>query len=133
MQHRSRNFASHPLPEGKLPHWLIQQRLQPHQLDHLVARAAVVRLRDTIDVAQQIKSLDDREVPPELRALTKHCANARDVSDAIAPRREAIDLTSPCRWLENPREYLDGSGFACAVGSDETQELAGLQREADSL
>ena len=86
MQQRRREIAAHALAEAELAHRHVEQRFELEQRDQLVARACEARRRDAIDVAQQIERLDHRQVPPQLRALTEHHADARDVRDAIAPR-----------------------------------------------
>src|SRR5579885_2400629 len=131
MEHRGGDLASHPLAERELPNRLIEQPLEPHQPDHLVAGTPVFRFRNVVDVAQEIEAVDHREIPPQLRALPENHADSRDVADSITPRREPVDFASPGPRFENSGENLDGGRLAGAVGPDEAEQLAALEREAD--
>ena len=55
----------------------------------------VAGLVDAVDVAQELEAVDDREVPPELRALAEHDADARDVLPAILERDQSVDFDAP--------------------------------------
>ncbi len=85
-----------------------EQSLEIEQSDQLVTRLAIPVWRHAVDVAQQLEALDDGEIPPQLRALAEHGADARDVRDALAPRHQAADLATPGRRLENAAQDLDG-------------------------
>src|SRR5258707_1014941 len=104
-----------------------------HQIHHRVPGPPVLRVRNIVNVPQQIESVGDRQVPPQLGALAEHHSDPRNVTDSIAPRREAIHFASAREWLaESPKKFF-GGGFSCAVRSDESEQLAAFEREADSL
>src|SRR4029077_11689404 len=133
MEHRRGDFASHPLAERELADRLIEQPLEEHQIHHRVPGPPIIRVGNIVDVAQQVESVGDRQIPPELSALAEDHPDPRDVTDSIAPRREPVHFASARQWLQDARENLDGGGFAGAVRSDEAEQLAAFEREADSL
>ena len=133
MEHRGGNLATHALPEGQLAHRDVEQALEIEQNDELVASSAISVGRDAIDVAQQVEAFDDGEIPPQLRPLAEDRADAGNVADALAPRHQTADDTSPGRRLENPAEDLDRRRFACTVGPDQAEQLAFGECEVDAF
>src|SRR4029077_2849472 len=81
----------------------------------------------------EIESVGDRQVPPELSALTEDHADPRHVTDSIAPRREPVHFASARERLQDARENFDCGGFPRAVRSDESEQLSAFERKADSL
>ena len=106
MQQRRRDLGAHALAERELAHRLIEQPLEPEHRHQLVARPAIVALIDTVDVAQQIEAVDDRQIPPELRALTEHDADPRDVPQPIFVRNEPADHDSAAVGRRIPERIL---------------------------
>ena len=88
---------------------------------------------NAVDVAEELEALDHREVPPELGALAEDRADARDVADAVAPGDEAADLAVAAGGLEDAAEDFEGRRLAGGVRTDEAEELALGEGEADSF
>src|SRR5258707_12473378 len=104
-----------------------------HQIHHRVPGPSVLRVRNIVNVAQEIESVGDRQVPPQLGALPEHHSDPRHVTDSIAPRREAIHFASARKRLEDSRKNFYGGGFSRAVRSDESEQLTAFEREANSF
>src|SRR5262249_10984469 len=91
--------------------------------DQLVFGVLIPGGRHPIDVSQQIEAFDDRQIPPQLRALPEDRADACDVTNALAPRYEPAHLAASTRRLETPAENLERSRFPGAVRPDESEQL----------
>jgi len=94
--------AAHTLAKAELAHRGIEEALELHGLHELVARLPVLRGWQAIDLSQQVEGLDDRQVPPELRALAKDDANLSHMGDAVLPGYPAEDLGHPTRRHQDP-------------------------------
>ena len=133
VQERRGDLGAHPLAERELPNRLVEQALELQKADELVAGRTVAGGLDPIDGGEEVEALDHRQVPPELRALAEHHADARHVADAILVGDEAVDHHLARRRPEDAGEDLDGGRFPRPVRADEAQQLAGLEREADPV
>ncbi len=108
---------------------LIEQTLEAKHRYELVARSRILRAIYSINVTEQIEAVDDGQVPPELRALAEHDADARDVPNTIFVWNEAIDDDAASVRTKDSRENLDRRGLPCPIGTDEAKQLAALERE----
>jgi hypothetical protein len=71
---------------------LVEHSLQTQQLDELIEGALVAPCLNAIDISQQREAIDYRKIPPELRALPEHDADARDVAPAVIEWNEPVDF-----------------------------------------
>ena len=131
MQQGRGDLGAHPLAQRQLAHRLVQHPLQPQQGDQLVAVGAVAGGFDAIDVGQQVESLGDRQVPPELAALAEHHADPRHMGDAVGEGHAAVHQHHAGVRLQDARQDLDGGGLARPIGPDEAQQFARLQGKGD--
>src|SRR5207245_7104808 len=61
--------------------------------EHLVEEGhpfAVLPVGEAVDLLQELEGLDDRDVPPKLRALAEDHADRRNVEGALPVRDEAV-------------------------------------------
>ncbi len=118
---------------SELTNGLIQQSFELEQRDELVERSSIARGIYAVNVAEKIEAVDDGKVPPELRALSEDDADSRDVFTPVVEGDETVDLYPAGVGAEDSRQDLDRRGFAGAVGADESQQLAFIEREGDAF
>ena len=106
MKQRRSDLGAHALAKRQLSDRLIEELLEPEHRDEFVARPLVRRALDTVDVAQQIESVDDGKIPPQLRALSEHDADALDVPNPIGVRHEPADFHAAAVGAQNPGRIL---------------------------
>jgi hypothetical protein len=121
------------LSERELADGRVEQRLQVHQRDELVALPAVRVGLDAVDRAQEIEGLHDGEIPPELRPLPEDDADVAHVARAVPPGDPAHHLAAPGLGDEDPGQDLDRRGLAGAVRADVADQLALPDAEADPV
>lgn len=68
-----------------------------------------------VDIAQQIKGFDHRQIPPELRALPEDDPDFANSGNTILPRHAAKNFAMPGVRHQNPGERLDRGGFSSAI------------------
>ena len=66
VQERCRQLAAHALAKTQGPHRLAHELVEPQQIGQLVQPRLVVRLAQTVDLSQQLKGIDGRQVPQEV-------------------------------------------------------------------
>jgi hypothetical protein len=127
------DLGTHALPQGQLAHGLVEQPLQIQQGHQLVARARKAQGIDAVQVAQQVEAIAHGQVPPQLRALPEDHADAGHMALAVGERIAPVHLHATAVGPQDARQDLDGGGLARAIGADEAQQLAALQRERHAL
>ena len=84
-----------------------------------------------VDLGNQIERLDQCQIPPQLRALTKDHADVARVVHALCVRITPQHLDAPAGGHEHPGQHLDRGGFARAVHADIPDNLTRVHFEAD--
>ena len=86
-----------------------------------------------VHVTQECEGVGERQVPPELRALTEHDADAAREGDALGHRLEPAHAHAPRGGIEHAGEHLERGGLARAVGADVAERLSPLHGEVDAV
>ncbi len=124
VQERRRQLAAHALAETQGPHRLPHQLIEPQQIGQLPQPRLVVRLAQAVDLAQQRKGIDGRQVPQQVRPLAEQHANVARVVDAALEGVEPQDPGVAGRRVEHAGQYLDRRRFTRAVGPEQSDDLA---------
>lgn len=70
----------------------MKRLLDPQQGDERFGGGTKPRFRHAVDVAEQLEAVDDRKVPPQLRALAEDDADASDMTNALIPGNAPVDF-----------------------------------------
>ncbi len=89
--------------------------------------------RYIIDLRNEIQRFDQRQIPPQLCALTEDHTDVSGVIHALFVRVTPKHMHSPTRWHENASQHFDGGGFARAVHSDVAYNFARIHLEVNAV
>ena len=103
VEQRRRELAAHPLPERELAHRHVEQRPEVEPLREAAQVGRVALGRHPVDVAEQVEAVAQGEVPPQLRSLTEHHADAPGQLGALPARLEAVHAHRARRWARGCR------------------------------
>ena len=131
VEERRRQVAAHPLAERELAHRLIEEGGEVEQLGETAQIRRVAVGRHAIDVAEQFEAVDQRQVPPELRALAEDDADPRREALALLPRHQPGDRRAPAAGDEDAGEHLDRGALARAVRPDIADHLPRFDPKGD--
>src|SRR5688572_25532232 len=95
--------------------------------------ASIAHWIHAIDIPQQVEAVVDRKIPPQLRSLAEHDADARHMFDPVVEWNQPVDLDAPAIGTQNPRKNFDRRRLARAVRSDEAEQFAAFQAERHAL
>ena len=77
----------------------------------LLQALAVLPLRHLVNVPQKLEGIAHRHIPPELRALAEHHADAAHMLPPIPQGDQAVHRTLAGIRRENAAHHLDGAAF----------------------
>ena len=129
VQQRRCEIAAHALTERQLAHGRTQKRVEIEQLAHTANVVRVALGRHTINVAQQLERIDQRQIPPQLCPLAEHDADALSQLLASAVRHHTQHLHLSAARDQNARQHLDGGRLARPVRAQTADHLAAVDRE----
>ena len=95
-------LGAHPLTERELADRLGQQGFESQHGDELVTPMTIAIGRYSIDVGQEIETVEDGQVPPELAALAENHTDTGHVPEAIFVGDKASHFDPPAGRPENP-------------------------------
>ena len=130
MQKRRGDLAAHPLAQGELTCRRFQDRFEGEHGGQRIEIFVVARRLYGIDIPDQLKGIDHRHIPPELRALPEHHADVAHMFLALLPGRFPIDAAGAAVWREDAAHDFNAAAFARSVGPDVSDHLPILNREA---
>ena len=112
---------------------LLALLVEPDRLDQLVDPVPAVLRRQPVELAEHPELLADGQDPvARLLAAGDHVHDPADLL-GLALDVEAEDPGGPLRRQEERRQDLDQRRLAGAVGAEQPEELAGLDREVDAV
>ncbi len=133
MQEGAADLGLHPLPERQVADRLGDQVAEVEELDQLVAHLHELGARQAVDGSDQLERVEGGQVPLELVPVAHHHRDpAQEV--ALALRRRVAQ--HPClarRRVQQAGQHLERRGLAGAVGTEEADDLAGGDLEADPV
>ncbi len=91
----------------------------------------VLLARDLVHVAGQVERLHDGDVPPQLRPLAEHDADAPRVLLALLGRHQAVDDEPALAGTRMPVSILMVVDLPAPLGPEVRHGLAGLDGEID--
>ena len=103
-----------------------------HEFEELGGARGCGRGVEAVHAADEAEILGGGEAAEESEAFRDDADLALDF-DGVSGGVEAEDLNAAGGGSEQAGEHLDGGGFACAVGAEEAEELAGGDGEIDVL
>ena len=124
MQKGSQDVAEGPLSEGHLTDGFVQDRLKVHKGAVQGKHLLVVFLGYQIDVPQQFKGLDQRQVPPQLAPLSEDNADPLGVAGSVLIGHIAAYGDLAACGLEDACHHLDRGGLSRAVRAEVSDDLA---------
>ena len=89
----------------------------------------VLVLGNFVDVFEQLKGIDNGQIPPELRSLSKHNANPACIFLPMEIRRQPHHLNMTRSWHKNPRKHFDGRRLPRPVGADVSHQFPAFKGE----
>ena len=133
VQHRRRQLAADALSERELAYRRLQERVEIEYLAKALETRAIAPGRHAVDMAQELERVDQRQVPPQLHALSEHRADAFRELDPPARRLEPCHRDSTGRGHEDAGQHLDRGRLAGAIRAEVAEQLAALDAERDVL
>lgn len=130
MQKRRGNLAAHPLAQRELACWRFQDRFEREHGGQHIEIFTVARRLYGIDIPDQLKGIDHRYVPPELRALPEHHTDVAHMLLSLLPGRFPIDAAGAAVWRQNAAHDFNAAAFPRPVGPNVSDHLPILNREA---
>ena len=133
MQEGHGDFGAHALAEAQLADGAID--IARH-IEHGGEAGEVfgkARGGDVVDVAVEIETVADGQVPPELAALSEDDADFGGIGNAMGVGFAAEDFDGAGRRDQNAGHHLDHGGFAGAIGAEIADGFAGLDGKRDAI
>ena len=131
VEHRGGQLAAYPLAQRQLPHRRVQERIEVEHLPETRKALPVAVGGHAVDVPEQLERVDERQVPPELHALSEHRADPAGELDPPPRGVEAGDRDSAARGHEDAGQHLDRGRLACPVRAQVAEQLAAFDAEGD--
>src|SRR5688572_5695874 len=126
-------LAFHAFSERKLANLFVQHASEIQKIGELFHGIEVVALRDLVDRAIDEEGLACGQIPNQLVLLTHHKGDLTQKLRLPVERAEATDADLPACGKKQPRQHLQSRRLACAVGSQESDNLAFLNLEGHVL
>ena len=124
MKEQQCEIGFHPLTEAQFADEGVEQILDVKEFADGVECFAVTVVGNVPDDALPFEALDDGLIPPELRAIAKHDAEAAHERDAVILRREPEHGDRAVRRVEHAGEDLHCRAFSGTVGPRVGDEFA---------
>ncbi len=115
IQHRRGEIAAHALAEAELTHRCVDKEVESEHVNEPTHVPRVQLVGHPVHLFDQLERLDQRQIPPELRALAEDDADVQRVVLAIAPGDESPDHDLAGRGHKDSSEHLDRGRLARTV------------------
>src|SRR5437867_2938080 len=106
---------------------------QPQQLLEHSETISEIRIRNVVDSAQQLETLNDCDIPPQLGPLTEDHPYGLGVSSSVPVWIEAVGHDLSRGRDQNPGHHLDCGRFSRPIRSDVADKLSFLDGEVDAV
>ena len=93
----------------------------------------VLGRRHPVDVAQQLERVAQRQIPPQLRPLAEHDADAQREARTVGHRPETAHAHRAAARRQHAGHHLERGRLAGAVRADVADHLAAIDREIDAV
>ena len=133
VEERGGDVGAHPLSERERADRRLDEGVDLEDVVEERHPLLEVGVGDVVDLLQDREAFVEREVPPELGALTEDDADVEGVPDPFLVGDDAVDDDRPGGRREDPGEHLDGRRLAGAVRADVADDLAFPDREGDAV
>ena len=106
--------------------------MNPQYLTKLLHVLFILPPGDSIDILEQPKRLNHRNVPPKLRLLSKDHPDPPGILDPVGEGILPHDPDGSFTWFHDPGQHLDGRRFPRTVQSQKRHALSLFNAKRDS-
>ncbi len=102
-------------------------------IDQLSPHFVEPRFFDPVDAPVQLKALEQRQIPPQMTALTKHHSDISSIVDAFHMGRATEHADRARRRHEHAGQHLDHGRLASTIRAEITDCLSRLNSKGNAI